>query len=84
VPHPVWDLRVHHLVVEVDARRTPHHDLVGLVALEQLERPLRHAFAGGGVALPVMHDAATVRRATDRDVAEPEPIEHRSDGTDHV
>ena len=84
VPHPVRNLRVHHVVIEVDARRTPHHDLVGRVPLEQLERPLRHAFAGGRVALAVVHDAAAIRRAADGDVVELEQIEHGGDGADHV
>ena len=80
----VGDGRVPDLVVEVDARRAPHHDLVGLVPLEELERAVRHPAAGRRVALLVMDDAAAIRRAADGDVVETEPVEDGGDGADHV
>src|SRR5205807_8122442 len=50
---PEWDRHRHplDLVVEIDARRTPHDDLARLEPLEQLERAPAHAAGRGGVAL---------------------------------
>ena len=73
-----------HVVVEVDARRAPHDDLARAIALEQLHRARRHARACCHVALPVVHDAAAVGRPPDRDVVEPEAVEHRGHRLDHV
>jgi hypothetical protein len=72
------------LVVEVDAGGAPHHDLVGLVALEELDGAAAHAGAGGGVPVLMVDNATAVGRAADRDVVELEAIEDRRDRPDHV
>src|SRR5262249_37679900 len=77
-----WELL--DLVIEVHARRTPHDDLFRLVALKELDRALVHPAGRGGVAIPVMDDAAAVRGAADRDVVEPEPVEDGRDRANHV
>ena len=84
VTHAVGDFRVQDFVVEVDARRAPHHDLVGLVALEELERAPGHAIARRRVALLVVHDAAAVGRAADGHVIEAEAVEDGGDRADHM
>ena len=84
VPDRERPLELLDLVVEEHARRTPHHDLFGLVTLEELDGALVHAARRRGVAVSVVDDAAAVRRATDGDVVEPQPVEDRGDGADHV
>ncbi|HVN40081.1 MAG TPA: hypothetical protein VMW19_18095 [Myxococcota bacterium] len=78
------ELDVTDLVVEVDARGTPHHDLFRPVALEELDGALAHARSRGGVALLVVDDSAAVARAADGYVVEAEPVEDRRDGLHEV
>ena len=49
-----------HLVVELDARRAPHHDLARRHALQQLDGVVGVTLAGGLLPAPVMLDAAAV------------------------
>src|SRR3990172_12444612 len=71
-------------VVEIDARRAPHHDLFGLIALEELDGVIRHAAGRDRIALLMVDDPAAVRRAAHRDIVEPEAVEDRDDGLNHV
>ena len=82
--YPEGELEVADLVVEVDARRTPHHDFLGLVALEQLDGAAAHAAGRGGIPLLVMDDAAAVGRTADGDIVEPQAIEDRRDGLNQM
>jgi hypothetical protein len=77
-PHEPLDL-----VVEVDAGRIPHHDLVRLVPLEPLDRAPVHPAGRVGVAQLVVDDAAAVGGSAQGDVVEAEPIEARGHGADH-
>src|SRR5215831_16727934 len=72
------------LVVEVNAGRAPHHHLVGLIALEELEGVIGHAARRRRVALLMVHDAAAVRGSAHRDVVEAETVEDRVYGLNHV
>lgn len=62
------------LVVEVDAGRTPHHDLCRLVPLEPFDRAPVHPAGRVGVALLVVDDAAAVGGTAQGDVVEAEPV----------
>jgi hypothetical protein len=84
VTHWKRPLELLDLVVEVDARGAPHHDLGRPVSLEQLDRAVVHPAGRSGVAVLVMHDAAAVRRPPDGDVVEAEAVEDRRRGANHV
>src|SRR3990172_3756004 len=71
-------------VVEIDARRAPHHDLFGLIALEELDGVIRHAAGRDRIALLMVDDPAAVRRAAPPDVVEPQAIEDRGEGMNNV
>jgi len=73
-----------HLVVEVDARGAPHHDLARRVALEVLDRAQVDVLGRLRVAAPVLNDAAAVGGAAHGDVVEAEPVEDGGDRADHV
>src|SRR5882724_8497478 len=73
-----------HLIVEVDAGGTPHHDLFGLVALEELDGVVGHAAGRRRVALLVVDDAAAVGGAAHRHVVESQAVEDGGDGVDHM
>src|SRR5262249_16749615 len=64
--------------------RAPHHDLVGLVALEELEGVIGHGACGRRVALLMVHDATAIGGPAHRDVVEAEAIEDRIHRLDHV
>ena len=77
-------LRLQHLVVELDARRAPHHHLARRHRLQQLDRVVGVALARGLLAAAVMLDAAAVGRPAGRHVVEPQPVEHRGGRLDQV
>jgi hypothetical protein len=72
------------LIIEINARGAPHHDLARRVALEVLDRAQVDVFRRLGVAGPVLDDAAAVGRAAHGDVVEAEPVEDGGDGANHV
>ena len=90
MPHPERELDVVDLVVEVDARRAPHHDLFGLVALEKIEGVAIHSASCRGIAVLMVDDPAAKGRTADCDVVEAEEVEdcgnclHQVRGTQYV
>jgi hypothetical protein len=71
-------------IIDIDAGRAPHNNLFGLIALEELDGVIRHAAGRGRIVLLMVDDPPAVRRATYRDVVEPEAVENCGDGLNHV
>jgi len=84
VPLGEGQLGLQHLVVELDARRAPHHHLARGHPLEQLDGVLRVALTRGLLAAPVVLDPAAIRRSAGRHPVEPQPVEDGRGRLDHV